>query len=74
MFHNTVNFLNNRCKIDISKPQKCLTKGGKRLKRVFKRLKSMYLLLNNYFFPDTAYNLVGFYKSDKKRPPQYLGI
>lgn len=22
------------------------------------------LLLNNYFFPDTAYNLVGFYKSD----------
>ena len=23
------------------------------------------LLLNNYFFPDTAYNLVGFYKSDK---------
>jgi hypothetical protein len=21
------------------------------------------LLLNNYFFPDTAYNLVGFYKS-----------
>ena len=23
------------------------------------------LLLNNYFFPDTAYNLAGFYKSDK---------
>ena len=23
------------------------------------------LLLNNYFFPDTAYNLVGFYKSEK---------
>jgi putative ubiquitin-RnfH superfamily antitoxin RatB of RatAB toxin-antitoxin module len=22
------------------------------------------LLLNNYFFPDTAYNLIGFYKSD----------
>ena len=22
------------------------------------------LLLNNYFFPDTAYNLLGFYKSD----------
>lgn len=23
------------------------------------------LLLNNYFFPDTAYNLIGFYKSDE---------
>ena len=43
-------------------------------KKVYKLNDSIYylswvdylnnLLLNNYFFPDTAYNLIGFYKSD----------